>query len=125
MREYLQDADVYALRAGEELLTIAVLTHADEQTVALRNLVTAPEHRGKGYAARLLKALCGTYRQKYDRMLVGTTEGNIPFYVRQGFDRYVRTERDFFLQYPQEVVDGGHLCRDLIYYEKQLKNRIS
>ena len=125
VREYLADADVYALRAGDAFLSLAVLTHTDEETVELKNLVTAEEHRGKGYAARLLKALCGTYRQKYDRMIVGTTEGNIPFYVKQGFDRYVRTEEDYFLRYPQEVLDGGHRCRDLIYYEKKLKNRIS
>ncbi|MDO4845084.1 MAG: GNAT family N-acetyltransferase [Oscillospiraceae bacterium] len=115
VRESLRDADVYALREGETLLCLAVLVRIDAKTVELKNLATPAEHRGKGYAKRLLKALCGTYRQKYERMIVGTTEGMIPFYVKQGFDRYVRTERDFF---PHSDHAGS---RDLFYYEKPLK----
>jgi len=123
VREYLRNADVYALREGETLLSLAVLVREDAKTVELKNLVTPEAHRGKGYATRLLKALCGTYRQKYERMLVGTTEGNIPFYVKRGFDRYVRTEKDFFLRYPQEVFDGGHRCADLHCYAKDLRKK--
>ena len=50
---------------------------------------------------------CGNYKQKYDRMLVGTTENNIPFYVKQGFDKYEKTIKNFFIDnYKEEVKDG-------------------
>ena len=86
IHKYLNDSDVYALKKEDELISIAVILHIDRKTLELKNLVTRENYRNKGYAKTLLKSLCGNYKQKYDRMLVGTTENNIPFYVKQGFD---------------------------------------
>ena len=61
------------------------------QDIEEKSLVTRENYRNKGYAKPLLKSLCGNYKQKYDRMLVGTTENNIPFYVKLGFDKYEKT----------------------------------
>ena len=81
-------------------------------------------YRNKGYAKTLLKSLCGNYKQKYDRMLVGTTENNIPFYVKQGFDKYEKTIKNFFIDnYKEEIKDGELTCTDLIYYSKDLKKK--
>lgn len=53
-------------------------------------------------------------------MLVGTTENNIPFYVKQGFDKYEKTIKKFFIDnYDEEIKDG-----DLIYYSKDLKKKV-
>ena len=30
-------------------------------------------------------------------MLVGTSENNIPFYVKQGFDKYEKTIKNYFV----------------------------
>lgn len=55
-------------------------------------------------------------------MLVGTTENNIPFYVKQGFDKYEKTIKNFFIDnYDEEIIDGDLHCTDLIYYSKDLK----
>ena len=55
-------------------------------------------------------------------MLVGTTENNIPFYVKQGFDKYEKTIKNFFIKnYEEEIKDGNLTCTDLIYYSKNLK----
>ena len=87
IHKYLNDSDVYALKKEDELISIAVILHIDRKTLELKNIVTKENYRNKGYAKTLLKSLCGNYKQKYDRMLVGTTENNIPFYVKQGFDK--------------------------------------
>ena len=81
IHKYLNDSDVYALKKEDELISIAVILHIDRKTLELKNIVTKENYRNKGYAKTLLKSLCGNYKQKYDRMLVGTTENNIPFYV--------------------------------------------
>ena len=86
IHKYLNDSDVYALKKGDELISIAVICTISRKTLELKNIVTRENYRNKGYAKTLLKSLCGIYKQKYDRMLVGTTENNIPFYVKQGFD---------------------------------------
>ena len=83
IHKYLNDSDVYALKKEDELISIAVILHIDRKTLELKNIVTKENYRNKGYAKTLLKSLCGNYKQKYDRMLVGTTENNIPFYVKQ------------------------------------------
>ena len=125
IHKYLNDSDVYALKKGDELISIAVILHIDRKTLELKNIVTTEKYRNKGYAKTLLKSLCGNYKQKYDRMLVGTTENNIPFYVKQGFDKYEKTVKNFFIDnYNEEIKDGDLICTDLIYYSKDLKKKV-
>ncbi len=124
IHKYLQESDVYALKKEDELISIAVILHIDRKTLELKNIVTTEKYRNKGYAKTLLKSLCGNYKQKYDRMLVGTTENNIPFYVKQGFDKYEKTIKNFFIDnYKEEIKDGELTCTDLIYYSKDLKKK--
>ena len=124
IHKYLNDSDVYALKNGDELISIAVILHIDRKTLELKNIVTRENYRNKGYAKTLLKSLCGNYKQKYDRMLVGTTENNIPFYVKQGFDKYEKTIKNFFIDnYNEEIKDEDLICTDLIYYSKDLKKK--
>lgn len=120
--KYLNDSDVYGLKVDEEIVSLAVILHIDKNTLELKNLVTKEEYRGKGYAKKLLKSLCGNYKQKYNRMLVGTSENNIPFYVKQGFDKYEKTIKNYFIDnYDEEIIDGDLHCIDMYYYSKDLK----
>ena len=124
IHKYLNDSDVYALKKGDELISIAVILPISRKTLELKNIVTTEKYRNKGYAKTLLKSLCGNYKQKYDRMLVGTTENNIPFYVKQGFDKYEKTIKNFFIDnYDEKIKDGDLICTDLIYYSKDLKKK--
>ena len=124
IHKYLNDSDVYALKKEDELISIAVILHIDRKTLELKNIITKESYRNKGYAKTLLKSLCGNYKQKYDRMLAGTTENNIPFYVKQGFDKYEKTIKNFFIDnYDEEIKDGDLICTDLIYYSKDLKKK--
>ena len=125
IHKYLNDSDVYALKKEDELISIAVILPISRKTLELKNIVTKESYRNKGYAKTLLKSLCGNYKQKYDRMLVGTTENNIPFYVKQGFDKYEKTIKNFFIDnYNEEIKDGDLICTDLIYYSKDLKKKV-
>lgn len=124
IHKYLNASDVYALKKEDELISIAVILHIDRKTLELKNIVTKNEYRNKGYAKTLLKSLCGNYKQKYDRMLVGTTENNIPFYVKQGFDKYEKTIKNFFIDnYDEEIIDADLHCIDMYYYSKDLKKK--
>ena len=125
IHKYLNDSDVYALKKEDELISIAVILPISRKTLELKNIVTKEGYRNKGYAKTLLKHLSGNYKQKYDRMLVGTTENNIPFYVKQGFDKYEKTIKNFFIDnYDEEIKDGDLICADLIYYSKELKKKV-
>ena len=124
IRKYLNDSDVYALKKEDEIICIAVILPISRKVLELKNIVTKEKYRNNGYAKILLKSLCGNYKQKYEKMLVGTTENNIPFYVKQGFDKYEKTIKNFFIDnYEEEIKDGNLICTDMIYYSKNLKKR--
>ena len=120
--KYLGDSDVYGLQVDENIVSLAVILPISKNTLELKNLVTKKEYRGKGYSKKLLKSLCGNYKQKYNKMLVGTSENNIPFYVKQGFDKYEKTIKNYFVDnYAEEIWDGDLHCIDMYYYSKDLK----
>ena len=122
IEKYLKDGDLFVLRYKDDVACIAVVTKLDNDTVELKNIVTKEEFRGKGYAKKMIKYLADNYKQRYKKMLVGTTENNIPFYVKQGFDKYEETIKNFFIDnYEKEIWDGDLQCIDMYYYSKNLK----
>ena len=121
IRHYLVNGDLFVLTYKNEIACVAVVTKVDNDTCELRNIATKEKYRGKGYAKKMLKYLCDNYKQKYNKMLVGTTENNIPFYVKQGFDKYEKTIKNFFTDnYDEELWDGSLHCVDMYYYSKNL-----
>ena len=121
IEKYLKDGDLFVLRYKDDVACIAVVTKLDNDTVELKNIVTKEEFRGKGYAKKMIKYLADTYKQRYKKMLVGTTENNIPFYVKQGFDKYEKTIKNFFIDnYEKEIWDGDLKCTDIYYYSKKV-----
>ena len=122
IRQYLADGDLFVLTYKNEVACVAVVTRVDDDICELKNIATEEKYRGKGYAKKLLNYLCDNYKQKYEKMIVGTTENNIPFYVKQGFDKYEKTIKNFFIDnYEEEIKDGNLHCIDMYYYSKDLK----
>lgn len=120
--KYLADGELFVLTFKDEPACIAVVVKIDNDTVELKNIATKEKYRGKGFAKKMIKYLADNYKQKYSKMIVGTTENNIPFYVKQGFDKYERTIKNFFIDnYDEEIWDGKLHCIDLIYYSKDLQ----
>ena len=79
IHKYLEKSDMYGLKMGDEIISVAVIYPISSNEVELKNLATKEKYRNKGYAKKLLKSLCENYKQKFDKMIVGTTENNIPF----------------------------------------------
>ena len=122
INNYLKNGELFVLTYKDDVACIAVVTKIDEDTVELKNIATKKEFRGNGYGKKMLKYLADNYKQKYKKMLVGTTENNIPFYVKQGFDKYEKTIKNFFVDnYDEEIWDGDLHCTDMYYYSKDLK----
>ena len=124
IRQYLKDGEVFVLTYKENVACVAVVTRIDNETIELKNIVTKEEYRGQGLGKKMLKYLSDNYKQKYKKMIVGTTENNIPFYVKQGFDKYEKTIKNFFIDnYNEEIIDGNTKCIDMYYYSKDLKKK--
>lgn len=122
VNKYLSDGELFVLTYNDEPVCIAVTIKKDSDTVELKNIVTKENYRENGYAKKMIKYLVDNYKTRYKKMIVGTTQNNIPFYVKQGFDKYEKTIKNFFTDnYGEEIKDGGLICTDLIYYSKNLK----
>lgn len=117
---YIKEADLYTLKDREKVLAEVTITKVDEETCELKNIATTEDARGKGYANKLIQYVFQEYQTKYKRMIVGTTENMIPFYVLNGFTKYHHTAKNFFVDnYKEEVWDGDLHCIDMYYYSKE------
>ncbi len=124
IQKYLKDGDLFVLTYKEEVACVAVVTKVDDNSVELKNIATVEKYRGQGYGKKMIKYLIDNYKPRYNKMIVGTTENNIPFYVKQGFDKYEKTIKNFFVDnYKEEIWDGDLHCTDMYYYSKNLKNK--
>jgi len=122
LKKYLKDSDMYGIFDNDKIICEVVITKVNDDICELKNLATIKEEQGKGYAKKLIQAVVKLYKSKYKKMIVGTTENNIPFYVKCGFDRYYKTIKNFFVDnYKEEIWDGDLKCIDMYYYEMDLK----
>ena len=121
INKYLSIGELFVLTYKDEPVCVSVVTKIDNDIIELKNIVTKENYRGKGYAKKMIKYLVDNYKQKYNKMLVGTTENNIPFYVKQGFDKYEKTIKNYFIDTADEEIKDGDLhCIDMYYYSKDL-----
>ena len=125
INSYLKDGELFVLTYKDDVACVAVVTKIDEGTIELKNIATKEKYRGQGYGKKMLKYLADNYKQKYKKMIVGTSENNIPFYVKQGFDKYEKTIKNFFIDnYKEEIIDGNTKCIDMYYYSKDLSKKM-
>lgn len=120
VRSYLDNSDMSIGTNEGKVVCEIVITKVNNNEVELKNIATLKEARGKGYAKQLIDYVFSIYSQKYERMIVGTTENMIPFYVLNGFTKYHHTVKNFFVDnYPNEIYDGDMKCIDMYYYAKE------
>ena len=121
VKKYLEYGDLFVGLDGEKAVCVIVITKYDDDICELKNIATLPECRGKGYAGKLIKYVFEEYKDKYSKMIVGTTENMIPFYVLNGFTKYHHTVKNFFIDnYKAEIWDGDLQCIDMYYYAREL-----
>ena len=125
VEKYLKDGDVYGIFDNNNIMCIIVITEVDDNICELKNIATIKQARGKGYGKKIIQYVATIYKDKYEKMIVGTTENNIPFYVKCGFDRYYKTVKNFFIDnYKEQIWDGNLQCIDMYYYYMDLmKNK--
>lgn len=121
VNKYLYIGDMYAVIEDNKVVSQIIITKVDDDTCELKNISTLNEYKGRGYARKLISHVFEVYKSKYKKMIVGTTENMIPFYVLSGFTRYHHTVKNFFVDnYPEEIWDGDLHCIDMYYYYKEL-----
>ena len=122
---YIDDGEMYGMFDEDEIVCEVIVTKVDDDVCGLKNIATFEPYRGQGYASDIIKYVFDVYKSKYKRMIVGTTENMIPFYVLNGFTRYYKTVKNFFIDnYNEDIWDGDLQCIDMYYYSKEFTNNI-
>lgn len=68
----------------------------DINFIQLWFLAVSPEAQGKGAGTKILNDIIEYYRDKKDAIILETsTERNLPFYHKNGFEIYNKNEKDF------------------------------
>jgi len=123
VNNYLNSSDMYAIVEDKHVVSEIIITQVDNDTCELKNISTLDNYKGRGYASKLIQYVFNIYKSKYKKMIVGTTENMIPFYVINGFTKYHHTIKNFFTDnYSEEIWDGNLHCIDIYYYCKNLQD---
>ena len=116
---YLDDGEMYVMTAQGKAVCVAVVLGLTDSLCELKNIATAPDYRGRGYATRMIGWLLDHYASRYAVMQVGTSEYGTGFYQKVGFT-YSHTVKNFFTDhYPEPIVENGMQCVDMIYLKKE------
>ena len=120
IERYLDAGELYALMVNGRKVAVAVVTERADGGCEVKNLAVAPDMRGQGYGTVLLRHLFKVMSARYDKIYVGTSEGNVAFYESFGFVRD-GVIADFFTDhYEAPIVEDGKVLRDMIVLARDL-----
>ena len=99
-----------------------VVTNEGNGVLELKNIATAPEYQGKGYAKALIDFIVEKYGEQYDILQVGTGDSplTIPFYEKCGFVRSHIITHFFTDNYDHPIYEYGVQLVDMVYLQRQL-----
>ncbi|SEN71032.1 Predicted N-acetyltransferase YhbS [Mesobacillus persicus] len=118
VEDYLGRGECYVAEIDEEIIGVYVLLPTRPKTVELVNISVAGSQQGKGIGKKLiLHAIEAAKGSGYKTVEIGTGNssiGQLALYQKCGF-RMVGVDIDFFVRhYPEEIVENGIMCRDMI-----------
>ena len=120
--KYLNRGELLALRDGEAVVAVAVVTDEGNGVLEIKNLATAPAHQGKGHGRRLIEHIAAAYADRFHTLEVGTGDSplTVPFYERCGFVRSRVIPNFFTDNYDHPIVEAGVTLRDMVILSRKL-----
>jgi N-acetylglutamate synthase-like GNAT family acetyltransferase len=120
IEKYLHKGRMFAIEKENKVICVAIVIEVNKDTCELKNISTVESEQNKGYAGDMIKFLFDEFSKKYSKMIVGTTETMLPWYVLKGFTRYSHKIINFFVDnYKEKLFEGKHQCVDMFYLEKE------
>lgn len=117
---YLERGTMYVLD-DQGVKSECVVTDEGNGVLEIKNIATAPEHQGKGYAKALIDFLIREYRAQYRELQVGTGDSplTVPFYERCGFVRSHIVPNFFTEHYDHPIIECGVQLMDMVYLKRK------
>ena len=118
---YLDTGTMYILE-DDGVKCECVVTDEGDGILEIKNIATAPESQGKGYARKLIAFVAKTYAGKFSVLQVGTGDSplTVPFYEKCGFVRSHSIPNFFMDNYDHPIFECGVQLVDMVYLRKPL-----
>jgi len=119
--KYLEEGELYVLY-DDDIKSLCVVTHVDDDTCELKNIATYEKEQGKGYGRALIAYISDVYKHRFKTMLVGTgeTPSILRFYQSCGFSLSHRIKNFFTDNYDHVMIEEGVQLVDMVYLKKDL-----
>ncbi len=119
--KYLEHGTMFVLDDGG-VKAECVVTDEGDGVLEIKNIATAPECQGKGYARALIEFVCENYKGQYQILQVGTGDSplTVPFYEKCGFVRSHAIKNFFVDNYDHPIFECGVQLVDMVYLRKKL-----
>lgn len=123
VKTYLHQGEMYKISYEGQIVGVALFTFEQNSIVELKNISLAEKYRGVGLGKLFIAKAFMTYKEKgFQKMIVGTANSsiaNLAFYQKAGF-RMVEIKKNFFLNYPEPIIEDGIQAIDMVMFEKEL-----
>ena len=118
---YLDEGTMYILE-DDGVKSECVVTDEGDGVLEIKNLATAPDAQGKGYARKLIEFVAKTYAGKFSVLQVGTGDSplTVPFYEKCGFVRSHSIPNFFTDNYDHPIFECGVQLVDMVYLRMPL-----
>lgn len=118
---YLDRGTMYVLEDGCPV-SECVVTDEGNGVLEIKNIATAPEHQGKGYARALIDYLVRQYAGSFSAIQVGTGDSpaTVPFYEKCGFVRSHTVPNFFVEHYDHPIYECGVQLVDMVYLKRRI-----
>ncbi|SDK30267.1 GNAT family N-acetyltransferase [Sediminibacillus albus] len=124
VRQYLQQGRCYAAYDHTDLVGVYVLNRNSPQVNEIINIAVQPDYQNQGIGRKLINhAIVESEIQGCREVEIGTGNssiGQLALYQKCGF-RIKAVIKDFFTNnYPEEIIENGIVCRDMIRLSRSL-----
>lgn len=125
VESYLKSGETYIALNEDKIIGVYVLVKQSNDTCELKNIAVAEQHQGQGLGKTLvLDAIKIAKQLGAKKIEVGTGNSSLSqlaLYQKCGF-RITEVEKDFFVKnYPEEIIENGIKCVDMIRLSLDLK----
>lgn len=118
IEEYVHRGECYVAEVNGEMVGVYVLLATRPKTMEIVNIAVSQVYQGKGLGKRLvLDAIQQAKCKGFKTIEIGTGNSSIDqlaLYQKCGF-RIIGIEIDYFIRnYPEEIIEHGIVCKDMI-----------
>ena len=120
--KYLERGDLFALY-DVGLKSVCSVTDNGGGVLEIQNLATDKRYQRKGYASKLIDHVCGHYKNRYSKIILGTGDvpGILAFYRNCGFTETHRIADYFTEHFDYPIIEENVLLNDKVYLERELR----